>query len=49
MAFVTDAHLAEGQVLTEGPTVNKEKSHKLRVGTLITTESIKVGQILKPL
>jgi hypothetical protein len=47
--FLTDAHLAEGQVLREEPTVNRGKSLKFRVETRMPTVSSKEGQHLKPL
>jgi hypothetical protein len=47
--FAADAHLAEGEVLLEKPTVHKWKSRKFEVGTLIPTVSSKEGQNLKPL
>jgi hypothetical protein len=44
---VADAHLAEGQVLREEPTVNREKSLKFLAGMQMPTVSSKEGQKFK--
>jgi hypothetical protein len=48
-ALAAGAHLAEGQVVREEPTVNKGKSLKFPEGTRLPTVSGKEGQNLKPL
>jgi hypothetical protein len=45
--FVADAHLAEGQVLREEPTVNQGKFLKFRIGDECQQFSSKEGQHLK--